>query len=742
MPDALLARLSGLDPFSRFDAAALSYALGSTRLVDLDAGDVLVRAGDVADEVYVILEGEVAVIADEPDRSGDGAQLATLGPGKVVGEVGVLTAGDRSATLRATSRTQAVALPSETFLELLGSAPEVGAELAVEASARLREAQLARQLSELFPDLVLEAVAELIGRVSWVALRSGDVLFRQGDVADAAYVVVSGRLRVIKSDLDGLPEVVAEVGSGELVGEIALLDDSLRNATIVAARDAQLARIDREAFEQLVVEQPGAMLSVARVVVRRQRDVRDAYNRAEADSATIALVPLGGDGVIAELGAALAVRLARFGRAVTVTDEGLSRALATPNVAAASRMTPDGLRVAHWLDEMEDRHRFVVLETDDRPSAWTRRCVDRADHVVLVADASDDAAITDVERELVAERELPHQRVSLVLIHPGDAERPNGTRAWLEPRDLDEHHHVRRGSGSDLDRLARHLGGRAVTVALSGGGAKGFAHLGVIQAMRELGLPIDGVAGSSMGAPLAALVAMDLPPDELIPRTAQLYRNVLDYTIPVTSVISARRIARAIREATDGRDVEDLWLPYFCVSTNLTRSRLVVHRRGGLATAIRASTSIPGVMPPVPHGEDLLVDGGVLNNLPVDVMRRLNPTGTVIASDVAPQRGPRAKLDYGLSLRGASVLAKRMTPGMKAPRVPSLMATLMRSLLVAAAEARDRGVRSGLADLHMEFDLRGVSLLDFDATERVAEMGYQQAKAMLGEWLSEHAPAI
>lgn len=163
------------------------------------------------------------------------------------------------------------------------------------------------------------------------------------------------------------------------------------------------------------------------------------------------------------------------------------------------------------------------------------------------------------------------------------------------------------------------------------------------------------------------------------------------------------------------------------MTTNLTRSTPVVHRAGDLQRALRASVSIPGVMPAVAYGEDLHVDGGVMNNLPVDVARRENPTGTVIASDVAPVLGPTAKGDHGLYVKGGGQLARRFTPGMTAPRVPRLMPTLMRSLLVAAAQLRDRGVEERLADLHLQFELRGVGLLDFEVVGPVAERGYEES---------------
>ncbi|MEX2549680.1 MAG: patatin-like phospholipase family protein, partial [Nitriliruptoraceae bacterium] len=363
------------------------------------------------------------------------------------------------------------------------------------------------------------------------------------------------------------------------------------------------------------------------------------------------------------------------------------------------------LRVDRWLDELEAEVDLVLLQSDPGSTAWTQRCLDRADHVVLVADATADPARTTLESTLLPARHLPHQRVTLLLHHPAGTERPRGTLDWLTERDVDDHLHLRAGHAGDIGRLARTLSGRAVWLVLGGGGAKGFAHLGLVRAMEEVGLPIDGLAGSSAGSALAALVAIEVPTDELPARTEELFHKVLDYTAPVSGLIAGERIARAIERGVGDRDISDTWLPYRCVSTNLTRSTTVVHRRGDLQRAMRASMSIPGVMPAVAFGEDLHVDGGVMNNLPVDVARGETPTGTVIASDVAPVLGPRAKEDHGLYVHGGGVLARRWLPGIKAPRVPKLMPTLMRSLLVAAAQARDRGVEQGLADLHVQFEL-------------------------------------
>jgi predicted acylesterase/phospholipase RssA/CRP-like cAMP-binding protein len=747
----VVARLRDVPMFERIEAGLLEELArdDGVRVVGLDAGQELVRAGAVADEVYVVVDGELEAWTATPEDD-RGTALAQLPAGSIVGEIAVLNGGRRTASLRAAGPSEVVAIAGPTFVALLDRAPAVATAVADEARDRLFRTRLARQLATLFPGLagrvasgegaedgVLDA-GILAAGATRVSLASGQVLFRQGDPAEAAYVVVSGRLRVLDEDDDG-PVVVAEIGAGQLAGELALLDDSPRGATLVAARDSELARLTRQEFEALVHRVPSPMLEVTRTIVRRSREPMDPYRRAASDGLTIGILPLGPGADLDALVAELLPRLRAHGNVDHLTADAVDRSLRIDGIADVGPGEAAGLRLERWLAEREDRTDLLVLQGDGRPSPWNERCAGQVDHIVLVADADADPVVGQAERRLLEPRDLPHRHVSLVLLHPADREQPAGTNAWLAVRDVDEHHHVRRGHAGDLDRLARHLAGRAVTLVLSGGGAKGFAHLGVVRALRELDVPIDAVAGASMGAPMAAMVAVETPDDELVPQVAALYRRVLDYTIPVTSLVAGKRSVRRIERAAGGRAIEDTWLPFACVSTNLTRSRTVVHRRGDLGTALRASFAIPGVLPPVPYDGELLVDGGVLNNLPLDVARRLNPTGTVIACDVAPVLGPRAKQDYGLSVSGTGVLLRRLTPGLKAPRVPALMATLMRSLMVSAAHARDRDVARGLADLYLLLELRGVGLLDFDDAEPVAQRGYEESLEPIRAWAAERA---
>jgi predicted acylesterase/phospholipase RssA len=283
-----------------------------------------------------------------------------------------------------------------------------------------------------------------------------------------------------------------------------------------------------------------------------------------------------------------------------------------------------------------------------------------------------------------------------------------------------------------MRRLARLASGHGVGLVLSGGGARGFAHLGAHRALREAGVPIDSVGGCSMGAPIAAGIALDLPLADLETLAEAQFSGLLDYTIPIVSLIKGRRITRNIEATLGTADIEDLWIPFYCVSTNLTTSRLEVHRRGPVATFVRASVAIPGILPPVPHGDDLLVDGGVLNNLPVEMMRSDGAIGTVIAVDVAPPSGPKARSAYGMSVSGWRALftmARR-----KELVYPRLTTVLLRSMLTGAVHNQREAMRDGVVDLLLFLHLPGIGLLEFDRVRSVALAGYDSAKPVVDEW--------
>jgi len=313
-----------------------------------------------------------------------------------------------------------------------------------------------------------------------------------------------------------------------------------------------------------------------------------------------------------------------------------------------------------------------------------------------------------------------------VLLHAAETEKPTGTARWLDQRPRVRHHHVRTGDAEQHARVARHLTGRAIGLALGGGGARGFAHAGVLVALRELGIPVDCFGGTSMGAGLAAAGALQLDQARIV---AHLRRAFIDtgvvqaWTVPLLSLLDTHRLDAALVALGEHRDIEDLWVPYFAVSTNLTAMSVEIHERGPLWQATRASSSMPMVFPPVFRNGDVLVDGGLLDNLPVALMRERCPR-FVIACDVVEPPQTRVSADLLEAPSGWQLLWHRLTrrPARR-PDVPSLLDVATYSLVCASVIAARRAHET--ADVVLRPDVAGFGTLEFGALDELVKRGYE-----------------
>jgi len=683
--------------------------------------------------MFVLLEGRLSVTIGENGSAGQ--TLAQLEPGSIIGEVAMVAGGRRSATVRAETLSRVAVLGAEGFNLLLENHPDVAASFARLASRRLRQQQLFSQMASLFSQLDPDALHALEQSVEWVSLAAGETLFQQGNTADSAYMVVSGRLFAQTRQPDGSLLTVGEVGRGELVGEYALIMDQPRGATVIAKKDTDLARIPCEVFMQLIATRSDILLELTRTIIRRSGTPQVQLERSRNQQRTIAVVYLDADIRNDRFCDTLRTQLSRHGATIHLDSDRIGVLLDKPGIADSVADDPAHIRLLQWLGQIESTHRFVVYRTDGHFSRWTERAIRHADEIVFVADARSSPQQREIEMELARMRQSSHQRCSLVLLHDTGTKRPHGTAAWISAREVDAVYHVRRNNEADAARLGRILAGTALGLVLGGGGARGFAHLGVFRALEELDVPIDMIGGASIGAPIAQGPAQGINAAESLSLVQDGFRSLLDYTLPLTALLAGVRITETIERQATGWNIEDLWIPYYCVSTNMTTAREVHHRTGDLARAVRASVSIPGVLPPVPEGKDLLVDGGVMNNLPIDVMRTINPTGPIIAVDVTPHAGPSAKSDYGLAISGRKIIASRLDPRRHAMKVPSVGNTILRSMMVGADRIRSQQLSAKLADLYLNIDIRDVGLLEFERVADVAAIGYEQGLPAIQKWL-------
>lgn len=565
----------------------------------------------------------------------------------------------------------------------------------------------------LFAGLDAHTLADLADTMEWLVLPGGAELFAQGDASDALYVVLHGRLAASRRDDEGRVRPLGAVTPGECVGETGLIANAPRSASVIAVRDSELLRLSRHAFERLIATHPHSMLSLARIALRRYGNGRGPVPVPHC----FALLP-----------ASRGVDLAQFAQRLAGAL-GIDPALALID-ADQARDRPPG-----WFSAREARSEHLIYLGNDDP-VWRERCLRQSDCVLLLGDATRPAEVDLHAPDPAANAHLPQH---LVLLQRGDPV-PGSTRPWLAAfPQAGMHHHVRHDA--DLARLARRLTGRATGLVLSGGGARGFAHIGVVRALRDAGFEIDYIGGCSIGAIIGAGIAADWSYAQMVENYRRCFVDtnpLSDWTLPLVSLRAGRKVSALLREAFGERDIEDLPIPFFCVSSNLTDGVLDVHEHGALWRWLRASCAIPGVLPPVFAGGRVLVDGGVIDNLPVAEMRR-RLAGEIVAVDVGGNYRLEATIEETELPRWWQLLPEFF--GVR--KRPGLGQILLRAGMVnsdATAQRRRRQTR-----LLLKPALQGIDLLEWSAFARAIDLGYQHALRHVGgprDALSAEAPVI
>lgn len=700
---------------------------------DLKTGELLFRQGESADAMYVILRGRLTVFVADPELGPTAEKpVAELKAGEPVGELQLISGGGRTATVRAAEDCELVRLPKSGFEEAAGRAPLLLDRMAELVHRRLRSYRLRAVLPRLFSGLDPALLEDMESYLEWLYLPRGGTLFRQGDPGSSLCVLLSGRLQAAVSQADGSFRIVGEVAPGETVGEMALFTGEPRSAEVTAVRDSELVKLSSASFKRLAAAYPQAVMEISRIVIERlRRNIR--RQEPACHSTSIALLPAANDFPLEDFARSLVEALSASRSVLHLSSSRLDRMLTTPGLAQSAVGGAGSIRLEAWLDEQETRHDFLLYEADPRPTSWSRRCVRQADHILIVARGEDDPRPGALEQALLGGEESAAARSLLVLTHDREAALPSGTEAWLEARRVSNHVHVRRRP-EDFRRLARLLSGKAVGLVLSGGGARGFAHLGVLQALEEAAVPVDLIGGTSMGAAMAAVYAMGVEIRAGVERSKDLFsrhRPFEEYTLPLMSLLAGRRLDDLLRELYGDTRIEDLWIGTFFVSTNLTTAEICVHRRGEVWRAVRASVAIPGMFLPVIAGENLLVDGGVVNNLPVDVMRRLCE-GLVLAVNVSPKKDVR--LSSGLERFPSpwQLLAARLNPFKQAPRVPGILQVLGRTTMLGSVHYGEAVKEQ--ADFRLDLPLERFSILDFAAIDRIVAAGYSYARQEIAAW--------
>lgn len=686
--------------------------------VELPAGAVVFAIEDTSQCAYFVLDGVAEVRIPGPH-----GRSVERGAGEIVGEMALLTTAPRTAAVVAATDMVLLRLDPETYEAVVSQEPTVLGALRAVVMGKMLGERLDRGLRRCLGSVPSGELDRFAAGATRRYLERGEPLAAPGG---ALHLCLGGELFALAPDERGVVAPVARLEPGDLVGAAQALAGGPSSA-VLAGSSAWVAEWDPPAVADLLARAPLAAADLARVALSQ---LRPEVRAVPPSAHTVLLVPVGEpDGLDAFAAAAAAA----LGPDVRVLDH--AALVAAGVLRPHDPLTPSSLgtlRLRLWLDAQRGATSHVVLLGDPEPSPWTRRLLGEADHVLFVGSGPAPPALSAAEAcwSAIAPDPSGRRRASLVLLHPPDAALPTGTAAWLDPRAVGAWYHVRRGHPGDHGRLARWLRGEAVGLALSGGGARSLAHLGVARALREADVPVDLLAGTSGGAILAAVLAEDGALDGLGPRlaaaAAEFGHPWRSLDLPVLGLLHHRRARAALHALVGGRHLEDLWIPTAVVTTDLSACTRAVHRRGALVERLLASSAPPGVAAPVVLDGHLHCDGGVVENLPVRVLLEAGCRRTLACSVGLGLGGD----EHVVALRSPwSLLWEQLTGRRSGPALPTLPEVVIRAMGMASDVARYQS--EGRMDLLIRPPVGAFPTTDFTAVDTLADHARRHTREVL-----------
>ncbi|RME45000.1 MAG: hypothetical protein D6791_11750 [Chloroflexi bacterium] len=707
----------------------------------LEPGEELFHAGDPSDHLYFLLSGGLTLL--ERGESGEFAAIDRVEPNEPIGEIELMMGGQRTCTARADAPSHLLSIPNDAFDRLALGHPELMAMAGEFARRRVEQSQLLAVLRQQFGADADAIFAFIEAEVEWVRVADGDWLVHEHDAVDGLYILLSGRLQHVASG-----EVVDESEAGDIIGAPQLIAGLPWNSGLQAMHESTLARLRPELFERLLQQLPSALRPLSGIAISSLQIIIEQSFDTDA-LVTIAVIPLTSTDVVTEFSHRLVAELEKHGKSLFLNSEMVDAASTRPRWSQIPADDPWQVRLTAWLDGLEARYRFVVYQTDYDAGEWSRRAIQRAEYLLLVDEAGGDPGLSDIEQRLVDAKTLETvRRRVLVLLHENTSAASRGARHWLSLRNMEDVQHIRRHRPEDLGRLARFLSGRSMGIVFGGGGARGFAHIGVVKAFEEIGFPLDFVGGTSAGGMAAASVALGQDSQSMRETVLEiLIRNnpFKSYTLPLMSLVRQQIMDGLYRSIWGDTEIADLWLPYFSIAADITAAEMVVQRSGKVWEAVRATQSLPGIVVPLIRDGHLLIDGGVIDNVPVDTMQALN-RGPVVAVNVSPEEDLQSNFGYNELPSPWQVLKSRLFPFADTIRTFTIADVMVRSIVVNSLSRRAEAQEK--ADLWLNPPVSAFGLLELteQALDALIEIGYEHTLAHRQELMqlmdSSGVPAV
>ncbi len=605
----------------------------------------------------------------------------------------------------------------------------------------LTQEQIVKFLSstDLFSGIPAVALHDIAAQLEPVYLAGKDTLFHQNTTGDSLYLLIYGLLRVIKENSNGSSSVLADLSAGSIVGEIACLISEPRTASVYAIRDSVLLKMSRKLFDQFVEKYPLAMMKIARHSVKRMVMPKEINQPQHVTC--FALVPAGDYQLSMDFSHLFMSKLSEYGKTLLLTEDIFDE-IVGKGAANTPLENAKSAEIVAKIHELESKYRFLVYVAN-KANSWAERCIRQVDKIILIGQHNANPDLGEIEHLLFKQNTKLTPNVNLVLIANKDQQILTGTNDWYTGRTISQHHHIRLDVDKDFNRMIRLMTGNGYGVVLSGGAAAALSHVGTLKALKELNIPIDFIGGTSMGAIIAGLAALELDCPTIINMLEdflQKFSRHIDYTLPIMALLKGQVLGRLLRSSF-GEDnmIEDLWINYFCVSTNLGTNATCVHEKNLMWKAIRASISLPGIFPPV-HDEfnSILIDGGILNNLPIDEMKKRINSGKIIASSLKIKNQTLFKSGEleedtlsGWYLFFKHILLHKLWQNetKKKKNFLSIYRIIHHSMLIASSKHQLETMK--MADYNVVIDVQETWMLDFKPMKKIIELGYQTAMQQL-----------
>lgn len=729
-------------------------------------GSVLLEQNGESHGIFYIIDGFLEV--GYHDKSGNYFELYTIKPGGISGFLDTAMSYKSFVEVKAKTDVYVGFLPREVIERISERYPIV-------------LLSIANTLTSILSDLIVT----LDFGLEWVQIPQGQVLFKEGDESDAIYIVLNGRLRSVVKQADGENVKHGEYGQGDSIGELEVLTVSKRPYTLHAIRESEVAKLPRSLFEKLARKHPSITIEISRIIASRVRNRLGAPSISGyeppgvSEFRTVSILPIRSGLPVAEFGQKLTSAYREIGQ--NVFPINVATALHYLGRHAFNKL---GLqKLSAHLADLEEKYETVLYIADSNVnSVWTRQCISQADCILLLANSGDEPEIGEYERLLVTMKTTA--RTELILLHDERYINPGSTSKWLKNRIwVNSHHHIQMGFShsnpetpftatgklnrlknkmrsiqtdimnkygnlrrvpiytpsyvhkNDYYRLARILSGQAVGLVLGGGGARGISHIGVLHALEESGIPIDFVGGTSIGAFVGGLYAKeyDIVPiygraKKFAARISSRWRMALDLTYPATSYTTGHEFNRGIWKTFGDNQIEDFWLKYFTNTTNITHSRMEIHKAGYAWRYIRASMSLAGLLPPITDKGSMLLDGGYVDNLPVAEMRSQGAK-YIFAVDVG-SIDDTTPMCYGDSLSGIWVLFNRWNIFSRHPNVPNLAEIQARLAYVSSVGALEKA-KATPGVIYLRPPIDNYATLDFAKFDEIYQVGIQYGQEFL-----------